>query len=91
MRLLKENLTKTVYKSLLEDFNLPTDDDIEAEVEKYKTMLFDLYDKMNEKSENDKYWEIFQFLYKDDGVKDVHSKLDSVDTLGKIKKSLRRS
>ena len=61
------------------------------EAEKYKTMLFDLYDKMNEKSENDKYWEIFQFLYKDDGVKDVHSKLDSVDTLGKIKKSLRRS
>ncbi len=60
-------------------------------VEEYKTMLFDLYDKMNEKTENDKYWEIFHLLYQDDGVKDVHSKLDSVDTLGKIKKSLRRS
>lgn len=60
------------------------------EVEKYKTMLFDLYDKMNEKTDNDKYWEIFNFLYSDDGVRDVHSKLDSADTLGKIRKSLRR-
>ena len=60
------------------------------EVEKYKTMLFDLYDKMNEKTDKDKYREIFNFLYSEDGVRDVHSKLDSVDTLGKIKKSLRR-
>lgn len=46
------------------------------EVEKYKMMLFDLYDKMTAKSENSKYWEIFNLLYPK-GSKDVHDKLET--------------
>lgn len=60
------------------------------EVEKYKTMLFDLYDKMNEKSENDKYWEIFNLLYPKES-KDVHDKLGTQKTLDTIKQKLRDS
>lgn len=58
------------------------------EVEKYKTMLFDLYDKMTEKSENSKYWEIFNLLYPE-GSKDVHEKLDTQKTLDDIEQKLR--
>ena len=57
------------------------------EAEKYKTMLFDLYEKMNEKTESDKYWEIFRYLYP--GDVDVFHKLDSKETLKNIEKSLR--
>ncbi len=60
------------------------------EVEKYKKMLFDLYDKMNEKSENDKYWEIFNLLYPKDS-KDVHEELDTQKTLDTVKQKLRDS
>lgn len=60
----------------------------EYEVEKYKMMLFDLYDKMTEKSENDKYWEIFNLLYPK-GSKDAHDKLDTQKTLENIEQKLR--
>lgn len=58
------------------------------EVEKYKMMLFDLYEKMNEKSENDKYWEIFNFLYPKDS-EDVHDKLGTRKTLDNVEQKLR--
>lgn len=58
------------------------------EVEKYKAMLFDLYDKMTGKSENEKYWEIFNLLYPK-GSKDVHDKLDTQKTLDDIEQKLR--
>lgn len=60
----------------------------EYEVEKYKMMLFDLYDKMTEKSENDRYWEIFNLLYPK-GSKDAHDKLDTQKTLDNIEQKLR--
>lgn len=62
----------------------------EYEAEKYKMMLFDLYDKMNEKSENDKYWEIYNFLYPK-GTEDAHDKLSTQKTLNSIGQKLRDS
>lgn len=62
--------------------------DAKFETEKYKTMLFDLYDKMNEKSENAKYWEIYNHLYPV-GVKNVHDKLSAKKTLNAIKRYLK--
>lgn len=62
----------------------------EYEAEKYKMMLFDLYDKMNEKSENDKYWEIYNLLYPK-GTEDTHDKLSTQKTLDNIKQKLRDS
>lgn len=62
----------------------------EYEAEKYKTMLFDLYEKMNEKSENDKYWEIYNFLYPK-GSENIHDKLSTQKTLDAIKQKLRDS
>jgi hypothetical protein len=61
MRLLKENITKTVYKSLLEDFNLPTDDDIEAEVEKYRTSQMDKITK-HEQDDEVKHQEMLNYF-----------------------------
>lgn len=58
------------------------------EAEKYKMMLFDLYDKMTEKSENDKYWEIFNLLYPK-GSEDAHDKLGTQKTLENIEQKLR--
>lgn len=60
----------------------------EYEAEKYKKMLFDLYDRMLEKTENDKYWEIFNLLYPK-GSEDVHDELDTQKTLDNIKQKLR--
>lgn len=60
------------------------------EAVKYKTMLFDLYEKMHEKSESDKYWEIYNFLYPD-GLKDVHKELVDQKTLDNIKQRLRNA
>lgn len=62
----------------------------EYEAEKYKMMLFDLYDKMNEKSENDKYWEIYNLLYPK-GTEDAHDKLSTQKTLSSIGQKLRDS
>lgn len=58
------------------------------EAEKYKTMLFDLYDKMTKKPETDKFWEITNFLYKDE-PEDVHDKLKAKKVYDTYRKIIR--
>lgn len=58
------------------------------DAEKYKTMLFDLYDKMTEKPENDKFWEIMNLLYQDK-PEDVHGKLKAKKVYDTYRKIIR--
>lgn len=63
MRLIEKSLAENVYQCLTEDFNLPTDDDIEQEVEKYRSSQLDKITK-HEQDDEIKHQEMLNYFKK---------------------------